>query len=201
MFARLRLRLVCLAPLALVSACATSHGVYDISRDETSYPAAYEQSPNTENSEKHQTMVSGDDFDYGTPHVVRAGRPLQCVVYARQESGIEIYGNANRWWKKAAGHYRRGKTPEVGAVIVLSGPDRRGHVAVVRKIVDDRTIIVDHSNWLGRGEINKDTPVRDVSAHNDWSRVNFWWIPGTHWGGRVNTVSGFIYRDEIVASR
>ena len=200
MFARLRLRLVCLAPLALVSACATSHGVYDISRNEATYPATYE-TPSTEDSQKHQVTVLGDNFDYGRPYVIRAHPPLQCVVYARRESGIEIYGNANRWWRKAAGHYRRGSTPEIGAVIVLSGPDRRGHVAVVRKIVDNRTIIVDHSNWLGRGEINKDTPVRDVSADNDWSRVNFWWIPGTHWGGRVNTVAGFIYPDQILASR
>ena len=200
MFARFRLRLFCLAPLALVSACATSPGVYDITRDELSYPTSYEQS-HRQASSKHQVIVSGDNFDYGKPYVIRAHRPLQCVVYARQESGIDIHGNANRWWSQAAGRYRRGSTPEIGAVMVLSGPDRRGHVAVVRRIVDSRTIIVDHSNWLGRGEINKDTPVRDVSDDNDWSQVNFWWIPGTHWGGRVNTVAGFIYHDETVASR
>jgi len=202
MFAGLRLRLLCLVPLALVSACASSHGVYDVTRDDASYPTSYEpRAPSTENLARHQVVVSSDNFDYGKPHVVRARRPLQCVAYARQESGIEIYGNANRWWSKAAGHYRRGTTPEIGAVMVLSGPDRRGHVAVVRKIIDSRTIIVDHSNWLGHGEINKDTPVRDVSEANNWTRVNFWWIPGTHWGGRVNTVAGFIYPDEVVASR
>lgn len=199
MCGRFKSRLLGLVPLAFLSACATSH-VYDVTRDKASYPAAYEQS-HRQDSSTHQVIVSGDNFDYGKPRVIKTQRPLQCVIYAREQTGIDIHGNANRWWTKAAGHYRRGSKPEIGAVMVVSGPDRRGHVAVVRKLVDSRTVIVDHSNWLGHGEINKDTPVRDVSAANDWSAVKFWYIPGTHWGGRVNTIAGFIYPDEVVASR
>ena len=201
MYARFKLRLLGLAPLAFLSACATSH-VYDVAKDETNYPTSYEQNqPVGQDSATHQVIVSGDNFDYGNPRVIRSRPPLQCVVYAREQSGIEIHGNANRWWASAAGRYARGHEPSVGSVMVVSGPDRRGHVAVVRKIIDSRTIIVDHSNWLGHGEINKDTPVRDVSEANDWSEVKFWYIPGTHWGGRVNTIAGFIYPNENVASR
>ncbi len=199
MYARFKLRLLGLAPLAFLSACATSH-VYDVDRDEASYPSAYEQS-HRQDSGTHRVIVTGDNFDYGKPRVIKARPPLQCVVYAREQSGINIHGNANLWWAKAAGHYRRGSTPRVGAVMVVTGPNRHGHVAVVRKVINSRIVIVDHSNWLGQGNINKDTPVLDVSPRNDWSEVKFWYIPGTHWGARVNTVAGFVYPEEVVASR
>ena len=42
---------------------------------------------------------------------------LQCVPYAREVSGIRIYGDAHTWWDQAAGHYARGVRPRVGAVM------------------------------------------------------------------------------------
>ena len=39
---------------------------------------------------------------------------LQCVPYARQVSGIRIFGDAHTWWDQAAGHYARGNRPKVG---------------------------------------------------------------------------------------
>ena len=68
----------------------------------------------------------------------------------------------------------------------------RGHVAVVKEIVSERMIIVDHANWLNTGEITRDVPVRDVSPNNDWSQVQVWNVTGEHWGGRTYNVQGFI---------
>ena len=78
--------------------------------------------------------------------------------------------------------------------MVLRGynTNTRGHVAVVREVVSERLIIVDHSNWLNTGEITRDVPIRDVSEAGDWSQVQVWNVPGRHWGGRTYQVQGFI---------
>lgn len=138
----------------------------------------------------------------GTPRIVRGPRHLQCVPFAREQSGVEIFGNANRWWELAEGRYRKAKTPAVGSVMVMNGyrTTRRGHVAVVRKIVDSRTIIIDHSNWLNDGKIYLSAPVRDVSENNDWSQVNVWYTPGQTWGSRTYSAKGFIRPNNQVAS-
>ena len=119
---------------------------------------------------------------------------LQCVPFARRESGVEIYGNANTWWGQAAGRYETATAPSEGAVMVLQGyaTANRGHVAVVKEIVSPRLIIVDHANWLNGGEITRDVPIMDVSEAGDWSDVRVWHVPGRHWGGRTYAVQGFI---------
>jgi surface antigen len=119
---------------------------------------------------------------------------LQCVPFARRESGVEIYGNANTWWHQASGRYQTAQEPDEGAVMVLEGyaTTRRGHVAVVREVVSPRLIIVDHANWLNGGEITRDVPIMDVSEAGDWSEVKVWHVPGRHWGGRTYQVQGFI---------
>lgn len=119
---------------------------------------------------------------------------LQCVPFARRESGVEIYGNANTWWGQASGRYQTTQEPEERAVMVLEGYNTtaRGHVAVVKELVSSRMIIVDHANWLNGGEITRDVPIRDVSAAGDWSEVQVWNVTGRHWGGRIYAVQGFI---------
>ena len=119
---------------------------------------------------------------------------LQCVPFARTESGVEIYGNANTWWRQARGLYETSSAPEEGGVLVLRGYNtaNRGHVAVVREIVSSRLIIVDHANWLNAGEITRNVPIRDVSPNGDWSQVQVWHVPGRHWGARTYQVQGFI---------
>ncbi len=119
---------------------------------------------------------------------------LQCVPFARRESGVEIYGNANTWWRQAQDRYETAQAPAEGAVLVLHGyaNANRGHVAVVRQIVSPRLIIVDHANWLNAGEITRDVPIMDVSEAGDWSEVKVWHVPGRHWGGRTYDVQGFI---------
>ncbi|WP_374530903.1 CHAP domain-containing protein, partial [Novosphingobium sp.] len=74
---------------------------------------------------------------------------LQCVPYARQVTGISIYGDAHTWWDQAEGRYSRGYKPKVGAVMAFKphGNSTLGHVAAVSRIVDSRTILIRHANW------------------------------------------------------
>lgn len=121
--------------------------------------------------------------------------PIQCAQFARIESGLDIVGDANAWWRLASGRYPQSNFPSVGAVIAIRVWDdgTRGHVAVVRQIVSDRVILVDHANWHGRGEVALNVPVRDVSAANDWSEVNVWNLDVNSWGVRKYHVDGFIH--------
>jgi surface antigen len=117
------------------------------------------------------------------------------VPFAREVSGIGIFGDANTWWRKAEGAYPRSRTPSVGGVVVIRTYDNnsRGHVAVVTQILSDRLILVDHANWHGRQEVAVNVPVRDVSEQNDWSLVNVWWLDTNAWGAKDYLVDGFIH--------
>ncbi len=136
------------------------------------------------------------------PHVVSAAHRLQCVPFVREATGIDLRGNANRWWDLAKGHYERSRQPEEGAILVMRGwrTDRHGHVAVVKEILDGRTIVIDHANWLNDGKIYLNAPVRDESPKNDWSQVRVWYTPGEQWGRRIYLAKGFIYPTNGVAS-
>ena len=134
--------------------------------------------------------------------VPAAAKPyLQCVPFARAESGVEIRGNAKTWWSQAAGTYQRGEEPRKGAVMAFAGTRGMpmGHVAVVKKVVSDREILIDHANWSPingrRGQIERDVRVVDVSDAGDWSMVRVWYAPIGDLGLRANPVQGFIYAD------
>ncbi len=136
------------------------------------------------------------------PKVVTPRKPLQCVPYARNMSNIQIKGNASTWWQQAEGKYRRGRMPMPGGVMVL-GPKNHstGHVAVVTEMLDERTIVVNHANWLNDGKIYKSMPVVDVSPKNDWSSVRIWYEPGDRLGATSYPVKGFIYPETRYAQR
>jgi len=149
------------------------------------------------------TQTTSIPYDQSAPPQVLEGRArLQCAPFAREQSGIEIYGNANTWWGQAAGRYPRSNSPAPGSVLVMRGYNdaRRGHVAVVREVVSSRVILVDHANWLNRGEISTNVPVVDVSPNNDWSEVRVWWIPAGQWGARIYRANGFIHPFLITAA-
>jgi surface antigen len=120
--------------------------------------------------------------------------PLQCVPFARQASGISIFGDAYTWWNKAAGKFERGNAPKEGAVMVLAGyaGPNHAHLAVVRELLSAREIKVDHANWFNDGQIYVGDPVRDVSPDNNWSLVRIWNIRTNAWGTRDYPVQGFI---------
>lgn len=141
--------------------------------------------------------VEGDDA-----RVTDYAANLQCVPFARQLSGVEIFGDANTWWRQAAGRYPRSSQPAFGSVFVLQGyqTTARGHVAVVTHVDSSRLIRVDQANWLNGGEISRNVPVLDVSPNNDWSEVRVWHIPGGHWGGRVYRGEGFIHPFQLQAA-
>jgi len=138
------------------------------------------------------TVVSSDNGQVGA--IKKPPTPLQCVPYARQISGIPIYGDAYTWWEKAAGKFERRTAPKLGAVMVFTGyaGPSRAHLAVVRNLVSAREIKIDHANWLDDGQIYIDDPVIDVSSANDWSLVRVWNIRAGAWGGRTYPVQGFI---------
>lgn len=126
---------------------------------------------------------------------------LQCVPYARQVSGIQIYGDAHSWWQQAEGRYKRGNRPAPGAVLAFK-PYRSmqlGHVAAVSKVLDSRRVLLDHANWSpinGRkGQIERNVLAEDVSAANDWSEVRVWYTPTGSLGTTHYPVHGFIYPD------
>ncbi|MEM8697212.1 MAG: CHAP domain-containing protein [Pseudomonadota bacterium] len=119
----------------------------------------------------------------------------QCVTYARSVSDIEIRGNAHTWWASAEGRYERGSTPEAGSVMVLRphGRMRLGHVAMVREVVNDRQIRLNHANWSRRGMVESNVLAEDVSPNNDWSVVRVWHTPTGQLGITNYPVYGFIY--------
>lgn len=129
-----------------------------------------------------------------TAYIADRNAGLQCVPFAREEAGVDIRGDASTWWRQARVLFATSAAPSEDAVLVLKGynDERRGHVAVVKEVVSERLIIVDHANWLNREEVTRDVPVRDVSELGDWSLVQVWHVEGKHWGGRSYRVQGFI---------
>lgn len=124
---------------------------------------------------------------------------IQNVLYARQQSGVELYGDAYTWWGQAAGRYDRGRVPREKAVLTLRPHDnlRLGHVAAVSRVVDSRTVLLRHANWSPidgrRGQIEDDVRAVDVSPNNDWSMVRVWYGPSNDLGQTAWPAYGFIY--------
>ena len=141
-----------------------------------------------------QTAALSAGPGHARPRIVTPNRRLQCVPYARQLADVQLRGNAWTWWGQAKGSYQRGKVPAVGSVLVLKRTGRsRGHLAVVTQVISDREVIASHANWLNRGRIHLDTPIRDVSRNNDWSAVRVWYTPGNILGKSTYPAYGFIY--------
>lgn len=127
-------------------------------------------------------------LSYDQPH-------SECVPFARQFSGVQIWGDAVTWWGQAEGKYPRSNMPATGSVFVMRGynDDKRGHVAVVSEVVSSRLIRVDQANWLSAGELSFSVPVVDVSPDNSWTQVRMWYVPSNTWGGRTYRADGFIH--------
>jgi hypothetical protein len=136
------------------------------------------------------------------PSLVVSEDPQGCAAYAREHSGVALYGDAYTWWDQAAGRYGRADQPQRGAVLVLAGyaGPKHSHVAVVTRVVSDREIRVDHANWLNDGNIYLNTPVIDVSPDNTWSEVRVWNTRDGHFGGNTYAVQGFIVPYSTTAS-
>ncbi len=123
-----------------------------------------------------------------------SGPALECVPYAREVSGIQLYGDAASWWDAAAGRYDRGAAPSPGAVLVFRRSARlpHGHVSVVVSTRDGpREVTVTQANWV-HGRIARSEPVVDVSPGNDWTAVRVWWAPSGALGTTTYPTFGFI---------
>ena len=142
-----------------------------------------------------------DDFGAAAGAQAELDAYIQCVPYAREVSGIQIYGDARTWWDQAQGQFATGNTPRPGAVMAFR-PHRNmqlGHVATVSRVLDSRRVLLDHANWSPvngrRGQIERDVLAVDVSAANDWSSVRVWYAPLGKVGTTPWPVEGFIYGD------
>tara|TARA_B100000949_G_C14278767_1_gene450825 strand:+ start:1357 stop:2058 length:702 start_codon:yes stop_codon:yes gene_type:complete len=145
------------------------------------------------------TPAAADDFGAFDNRGAELDAYLQCVPYAREVSGIQIYGDAHTWWEQAQGRYATGTAPRPGAVMAFR-PHRSmqlGHVATVSRVLDTRRVLLDHANWSPingrRGQVEKDVLAIDVSPANDWSAVRVWYAPLGEVGTTAWPVAGFIY--------
>ena len=149
-------------------------------------------------------VAQDDASPYGESAELPAS--LQCVPYAREVTGIQIYGDAWTWWGQAAGRYARGHTPRVGAVMAFQpfGNMTLGHVAAVSQVIDSRTVLLRHANWSPidgrRGQIEDNVEAVDVSPDNDWSQVRVWYAPIDGLGATAWPVAGFIYPNRASSS-
>lgn len=129
-----------------------------------------------------------------TPSIVRPARRIYCVEFARLASGIALFGDAKTWWDQARSVYAQLTNPAPGAVMVFASRRtmRAGHVAVVKKLVSAREVLVDHANWGRDGRIYLNAPVIDVSPNNDWSVVKVWNTKAGVMGTTAYNLKGFI---------
>ena len=119
---------------------------------------------------------------------------ISCAPFARELSGIALYGEADSWWNSAAGHYARSERPILGSVLVFrrSSRLRHGHVAVVTRLLGPRQVLVTQANWVP-SQLDEDQLVVDVSAGNDWSEVRVWYPPVNQLGIHAYAAHGFIH--------
>ncbi|MGH7117308.1 MAG: CHAP domain-containing protein [Stellaceae bacterium] len=123
----------------------------------------------------------------------RSATAGNCALYARAQTGVDLYGAAGGWWDEAAAHYWRGRVPQVGAILVFkrTGAIPSGHVAVVARVVGPREIVVDQANWY-HGMVTPDVPVIDESPGNDWTTVAVMDLGSGNYG-RDYPSYGFVY--------
>ena len=130
---------------------------------------------------------------------------IACAPFARELSGIALYGDAASWWDQADGRYIRASRPQLGSALVFRRESRlpSGHVSVVSRILGSRQIQVTQANWVS-GQLDEDQLVIDVSERNDWTEVRVWWPPIGQLGSHGYPTFGFIQppvpasRDDIV---
>ena len=118
---------------------------------------------------------------------------ITCAPFARELSGVALYGEADTWWRAADGRYDRTEQPEVGAVLVFRRSERlpSGHVAVVSRLLAPRQLLVIQANWV-HDQLTEDQLVVDVSPRNDWTELRVWWPPTGTLGTHLYAAYGFI---------
>ncbi|MCF8479638.1 MAG: CHAP domain-containing protein [Rhodospirillum sp.] len=130
---------------------------------------------------------------------IEANKYWSCVPFVKAVSTVQLSGDGWRWWENAQGRYKRGHAPKEGSVLVFKRNKglSRGHVALVREVVDERTVRLDHANWgtgSQKGKIDLGVIARDVSIQNDWSAVRVWYSPINDLGSTAYPVYGFVYQ-------
>ena len=130
-------------------------------------------------------------------HYARAAG-ISCVPFARNDSGIEVAGNAWQWWDNAAGVYARGSVPEARQRPRL--PRQRPHAPRPCRGRQPRGQCPRRSRSTTptggargmHGGVARNMPVVDVSEANDWSAVRVGLGESGEFGS-VYPTYGFIY--------
>ena len=141
---------------------------------------------------------------FSTPDLARA-EMVNCVQFVKKASPVALHGNAYEWWDAAAGAYIRSNQPRTGAVMVFSKSRHLpfGHVAIVQRQLDQRTLLIDHANWSRfagqKGHVERAVRVVDVSDNNDWSKVRVWYHSLSDLGDTVYNLRGFVYPNRPAA--
>jgi len=137
------------------------------------------------------------------------GVSCECVAFVADNGWGSLANNdAKDWWAAAQvnNEYQSGSLPRVGAVMVIdawgdSGASKYGHVAIVKEIIDDKTILIDHANFDSADTVSLDRMVYDVSASpSHWQNIKIQWNDYNP-GGTTYPVLGFIYPVELVTSQ
>ena len=145
------------------------------------------------------TACAGKRFDTPNAKGYYASSPVQCVPYARQASGLQLYGDGHTWWTQANPPLIRRNYPVPGDVLVLARTNamRHGHVAVVKAVLGTRDIMLTHSNWgnnrKNRRIIYESVRAQDISPANNWTQIRFWNYDTAAFG-RPYAALGFIGR-------
>ena len=121
-------------------------------------------------------------------------RAQSCVFWARQLTDLSLRGDAWQWWEAAGDRYQRSSQPSVGSVLVFRRTRglRQGHVSTVSRVIDRRTIEVDHS-WLTDNRLYRGMQVIDVSSPGDWSVVRVWHPGIRDFGSSAYPTYGFVH--------
>jgi hypothetical protein len=140
------------------------------------------------------SIIAPGPAEIDAPSIVRPSRRIYCVEFARLVSGVALFGDARTWWTQARENYIQLANPAPGTVMVFAirRTMRSGHVAVVKRLVAPREVLVDHANWGRDGRIYLNAPVIDVSANNDWSMVRVWNTRAGTMGTTAYAIQGFI---------
>ena len=149
-----------------------------------------------------QSLVWGAFFVSGFIVSTKPSVAANCVLYARAETGVALFGDAGGWWDQANGRYQRGHAPAVGAILVFKRTQRisSGHVAVVAKVISANEILVDHANWP-RGRVNRGVSVIDTSSDHDWTSVAVIDLPSGAYGRDYPTYGFVLPGDEPARDR
>lgn len=155
-------------------------------------------------SERNACYYSNENPFYAAGY----GMP-NCTAYAWGRF-YEILGSipklstadAGQWFGNTSDGYKRSQNPQEGAVICWSNPGEAGHVAIVEKIIDDKTIKISESAWGGfiDGDDWKYSTI--TKSGNSWNYSGSFVFQGFIYNPKVTSggaVGDYVSKSEVIS--